>query len=325
MPRIIKPAVGSFTTADITVDSSGRIIDASTGSAGGTFITATGGTITTVGDYKVHTFKTSGTFTVTAVGSGAPESDKVEYVVVGGGGGAAGGQTAPGGGGGGGGYRSSGISFPDPRASNERITVTAQAYPITVGAGGSAGGPGSSGGTGGTSSFATITSGGGGGGAVNGQAPNAAGSGGGPGKNGPHPGGASPTAPTTPEQGHPAQPNGPSHTTGGTAGGGAMSNRSNVGTAAGGIGCYVLGNSIAQNLTDPNYSGTAWGLVLAGGGGSNRPSASAGDASNELGFESSSPNSNNIDNTGCGGFGLTGTSSGAGGSGVVYIRYRFQS
>ena len=35
MPRIIKPAVGTFTTADITVDSSGRIIAASTGSAGG--------------------------------------------------------------------------------------------------------------------------------------------------------------------------------------------------------------------------------------------------------------------------------------------------
>jgi hypothetical protein len=35
MPRIIKPAKGTFTTADITVDSSGRIITASSGSAGG--------------------------------------------------------------------------------------------------------------------------------------------------------------------------------------------------------------------------------------------------------------------------------------------------
>ena len=35
MPKIIKPAKGTFTTADITVDSSGRIIAASTGSAGG--------------------------------------------------------------------------------------------------------------------------------------------------------------------------------------------------------------------------------------------------------------------------------------------------
>ena len=35
MPKIIKPAKGTFTTADITVDSSGRIVAAATGSAGG--------------------------------------------------------------------------------------------------------------------------------------------------------------------------------------------------------------------------------------------------------------------------------------------------
>ena len=35
MPRIIKPATGSFTTADISVDSQGRIFSAATGSAGG--------------------------------------------------------------------------------------------------------------------------------------------------------------------------------------------------------------------------------------------------------------------------------------------------
>ena len=45
-------------------------------------ITATGGTITTVGNYKVHSFTSSGTFTITS-GSGT-----IEYLVVGGGGGA---------------------------------------------------------------------------------------------------------------------------------------------------------------------------------------------------------------------------------------------
>ena len=58
---------------------------------------ATGGTITTVDtDYKVHTFTSSGTFTVTT----AP--DYVEYLVIAGGGGGASYQF--GGGGGAGGY-----------------------------------------------------------------------------------------------------------------------------------------------------------------------------------------------------------------------------
>jgi hypothetical protein len=63
------------------------------------FMLATGGTITTDGDYKVHTFNSSGTFTPT-VGSNATYGAKVWYVMVAGGGG--GGATAgyPGGGGG---------------------------------------------------------------------------------------------------------------------------------------------------------------------------------------------------------------------------------
>ena len=35
MPRIIKSAKGTFSTADITIDSSGRVVTAATGSAGG--------------------------------------------------------------------------------------------------------------------------------------------------------------------------------------------------------------------------------------------------------------------------------------------------
>ena len=46
------------------------------------FGVATGGTITTDGDYKVHKFTSSGTFEVTTVPSAG-----VEYLVVGGGGG----------------------------------------------------------------------------------------------------------------------------------------------------------------------------------------------------------------------------------------------
>ena len=51
-----------------------------------TFITATGGTITTDGNFKVHTFTGPGTFTVCSVGNSAG-SNSVDYLVIGGGGG----------------------------------------------------------------------------------------------------------------------------------------------------------------------------------------------------------------------------------------------
>lgn len=57
---------------------------------------ATGGTITTTGGFRYHTFKTSGTFSVTKVGT----NTAVEILLVGGGGGGAGKRGAGGGGGG---------------------------------------------------------------------------------------------------------------------------------------------------------------------------------------------------------------------------------
>ena len=122
-------------------------------SAGG--FEATGGTVTTDGDYTIHTFTSSGDFVV----SGSVE---VEYLVVAGGGG---GGTGDGknGGGGAGGYRT-GTGF----------TITSQTYAITVGAGGAQGGTGSD------SVFSSITSSGGGyGGATNNGSGGAGGSGGG--------------------------------------------------------------------------------------------------------------------------------------------------
>jgi len=41
------------------------------GGGGAQFVEATGGTITTSGDYKIHTFTGDGTFTVTAAGNEA--------------------------------------------------------------------------------------------------------------------------------------------------------------------------------------------------------------------------------------------------------------
>src|SRR5210317_815101 len=62
-----------------------------------TFIAATGGTVTTSGDYKIHTFTGDGCFVVSSVGN-APISptggpDGVDYLVVAGGGGGGGAQN----------------------------------------------------------------------------------------------------------------------------------------------------------------------------------------------------------------------------------------
>ena len=88
------------------------------GTQPGGFITATGGTITTDGDFKVHSFTTNGTFEVT---DGA---DDVEYLVVAGGGTGGAGYTTQvvgGGGGGAGGVKSGSKS------------VIVGTYSITVG------------------------------------------------------------------------------------------------------------------------------------------------------------------------------------------------
>ena len=93
-------------------------------------ITATGGTITTSGDYKIHTFNSSGTFTVTNISGG---DAAIDYLVIAGGGG---GGYSYGGGGGAGGYRTSYNSTSGGGCGPEtRVQVAAQAYTITVGAG----------------------------------------------------------------------------------------------------------------------------------------------------------------------------------------------
>src|SRR6056300_1356588 len=69
------------------------------------FTSATGGTVTESGDFKIHTFTGDGCFVVSCVGFPSPQGlDKVDYIVVAGGGG--GGQIN-GGGGGAGGFRES--------------------------------------------------------------------------------------------------------------------------------------------------------------------------------------------------------------------------
>ena len=89
-------------------------------SKGEKFAEATGGTVTTVGDYKVHAFTSSGTFTVTQLA----DTNEFEVLLVAGGAGP-GTQWASGGGGGGG-------------IVNHQTgqALTQAAYTVTVGGGG---------------------------------------------------------------------------------------------------------------------------------------------------------------------------------------------
>src|SRR5210317_1977960 len=159
------------------------------------FITATGGTITTSGDYKIHTFTGDGCFAVTLAGGCGPTDgpSTVDYMIIAGGGG--GGKGCRVGGGGAGGYREShstpvsGCYTASPLATPTGITVSATTYPVTVGGGGASvgGGPlcanaaSTPGCSGSNSIFSTITSAGGGGAGQNGTSGVSGGSGGGAG------------------------------------------------------------------------------------------------------------------------------------------------
>lgn len=95
------------------------------------FTSATGGTITTSGDYKIHSFTGDGNFVIASVGGntcGAGNPNAFDIAVVAGGGG---GSTGPSSGGGGGG----GVIL-----APAQTTLTAGTYPVTVGAGGAGGG-----------------------------------------------------------------------------------------------------------------------------------------------------------------------------------------
>src|SRR5210317_109941 len=162
------------------------------------YVTATGGTLTTSGDYKIHSFTGDGCFVISC-GGNAAGSNTVNYLVVaGGGGGGAGPNSSYAGGGGAGGFRMASC-----------FSITAQTYPITVGGGGSAGTNGSN------TVFSTITSAGGGaggnGGGPVGDAGSPGGSGGGGGSSstacetgpsGRNNGGTGNTPPVSPPQGN---------------------------------------------------------------------------------------------------------------------------
>jgi len=312
------------------------------------FIAATGGTITTSGNFKIHTFTGPGTFCVSNAGNPGG-SATVDYLVVAGGGG---GGAGFGGGGGAGGYRFSNgtasgcyTAGPSPLGASA-LPVTATGFPITVGAGGAAstgaGNPGSmtTGGNGANSVFSTVTSTGGGGGGAHmfsqGQRDGKTGGSGGGGGNqdpgaGAGVGGTGNTPPVSPPQGN--------------NGGNGYHDAAVYANGGGGGGASAVGGSIptsAPTFTNPLDGSGGAGLVSCittspvarggGGGGGAHPNRTPGGAGGTggggAGSNGSGPGSCGTVNTGGGAGGGGGNSppsnGGIGGSGIVIIRYKFQ-
>ena len=288
-----------------------------------TFIVATGGTITTCGDYKIHTFTSPGTFCVSSIGNPVGGPNNADYLVVAGGGG---GGFNGGGGGGAGGNRTSGFG-PAP-LQGSALPVTATAYPITVGGGGS-GCAGGSGGTAGSNSiFSTITSAGGGEGgklATPGDAGGNGGSGGGGGtaylSNPAGAGGSGNTPPVSPSQGNnggagKAPPGSPNCVLAGGGGGGVIAAGATAGSGSGGAGGAGAPNQISGSCV--SYAG-------GGGGGGYTTGGSGGTGGGGAGGSAGGSATAGTVNTGGGGGGTgSAPTGGAGGSGIVIIRYKYQ-
>ncbi len=296
------------------------------------FITATGGTITTVcTNFKVHTFTSPGTFTVCSAGNAAG-SNSVDYLVIAGGGGGGAGGNAGSGGGGAGGYRESPGTVSGPYTVSPRgaspaaaITVSAQGYPVVVGAGG-AGGPApsaSGGSTGSASSALCISSAGGGG---SGSPGKSGGSGGGGGRDAGASGGTGNTPPTNPAQGFNGGASGGGPPNGAAGGGGGATEVGEAGSAPGPAPNENGGDGGAGGTSSINGTPTARG---GGGGGMshytpNTPGAGGAGGGGTGGREQDGQVATaGTVNTGGGGGGGGPTVVG-GGSGIVIIRYKFQ-
>lgn len=262
---------------------------------------ASGGVITTYGDYKVHTFTSGGTFQVTSLGT---TNGAVEYLLVGGGGaGGTGGKSNAGGAGGGGagGFITG--------AANVGVT----SYPVSVGSGGvnSNGSP--------STLFGLTAQGGGKGG----NYPDSSGSGGG---SGGAPAGSYMGAQGAIGYGTSGQGNnsGSGYKGDLPAGGG--------GGGAGAVGGNAYGSPVSYGTAGNGGTGqisalrTGSNQYYAGGGGGSKWDAGG---SNGLGGAGGGGNGVNtyygdsgVANTGGGGGGGSNAGGGNGGSGIVVIRYR---
>ena len=329
VPAAVYNNVTSGNVVSITATNSDNVASAATNK---TAVAApSGGTVTTSGNFRIHTFTNSGTFTNTITSLAA------QYLVIAGGGGGGG---DLGGGGGAGGYRSSvpGESSGGGASAESALTLSATGHTITVGAGGAGATAGATrntaatvGSDGAPSSIGSlITTVGGGGGGVYGAAGSAlrpgrlGGSGGGAGS---HDGGTISGGAGTSGQGFAGGSTsfgGGNYTSGGGGGAGSVGANA-VSITLGGAG----GSGVSSSIT-----GSA--VARAGGGGgssyANGSAASAGGAGQAGGGNggfnasgSTGPGANATANTGAGGGGGSWqgnpTSGGTGGSGLVIIRY----
>jgi hypothetical protein len=275
----------------------------------------TGGTITTSGSYRIHTFTTSSSFVVP---SGTSLSN-VEYLVIAGGGSGSNSENYGGsgaGGGGAGGYRCSVSSESSGGGSSaeSKLSLSSGSYTVTVGAGAANQYTHSNGYKGSSSSFSAITSIGGGGGVLaSTTSETSGGSGGGGGESG----GAIAPGSGTSGQGYRG---GYSNNTGGGGGGGG----------AGSVGGDTTGSSAGNGGSGVQSSINGSATYRAGGGGGAADTGSSAGAGGIGGGGSGTSPSGNVGgngavNTGSGG-GATGYvdngTSGAGGSGIVIVRYQ---
>ena len=299
------------------------------------YISATGGTVTTTGDYKIHSFTGDGCFVVSQAPLGPGTA--ADYLVVAGG--AGGGRTHAAGGGAGGFRESKQSGAPwvaSPLATPTGLTLTATTYPVTVGGGGSGGtspapAPADNPGDAGSNSvFATITSAGGGGGGGGNSPGVAGGSGGG---SSPTPGeGAGNTPPVSPPQGNPGgNSGGRTVTSGGGGGAGASGGDTSTGGAGGNGGNGVTTNILNSPVTYAGGGGAGAGNDYPGPGNPGSPGSGGSGGGANGGSTSGGTGGTGSTNTGGGGGGggynhptVARGSGGAGGSGIVVIRYKFQ-
>jgi len=285
---------------------------------------ATGGSIATDGDYKVHSFTSNGTFEVTSITNTDPSltgaaTAEIEYLIIGGGGAGAGNSTSANVGGAGGG--GAGAYIPGS------ALLTAQTYAVVVGAGGTGatyaanpdGDPGDD-----SSAFGITAEGGDAGGSygypVTSYSDNGSG-GGGQGKsdNSAHAGATGGQFGNDGGDGHAGgnagDPNYGAGGGGGSSAVGADGSGSAGGAGGAGTASSITGSSVTRagggGGSTKNNQGTQGAAGSGGGGAAAMPTGASATA-----------------NTGSGGGGAhksnATSTGGSGGSGIVIIRYKFQ-